>query len=279
MTLRQQVAFDQYEVVTDSAERQTVLTGFLLGGRVAELAVVSIDEDDQRRLRVYAFADSTWVPSLDIALGPEVRFVDLANIGGRDRLVTYEPGRLNWFDPERGTENALVAVTSDFSPPREREIPHVDVTRDVNDDGRDDLVVPDSAGFWVFIQTGDGTFADPVRIGPPTDMSRIYGADGYRYDPWSQSRVHTMDYDGDGRTDLVFWDDDHFEVHLQDTRGLFRPVAETFTSAGSTWTAPPATGSRGGCHWTSCSAGGCTRAAGHRTDIGARSTGLCSSEM
>ena len=230
MTLRQQVAFDQYEVVTDSAERQTVLTGFLLGGRVAELAVVSIDEDDQRRLRVYAFADSTWVPSLDIALGPEVRFVDLANIGGRDRLVTYEPGRLNWFDPERGTENALVAVTSDFSPPREREIPHVDVTRDVNDDGRDDLVVPDSAGFWVFIQTGYGTFADPVRIGPPTDMSRIYGADGYRYDPWSQSRVHTMDYDGDGRTDLVFWDDDHFEVHLQDTRGLFRPVAETFTT-------------------------------------------------
>ena len=230
VTLRQQVAFDRYEVVTDSAERQTALTGFLLGGPVAELAVVSVGEDDQRRLRVYAFADSTWVPSLDIALGPEVRFVDLANIGGRDRLVTYEPGRLNWFDPERGTENALVAVTSGFSPPRERDIPHVDVTRDLNGDGRDDLVVPDSAGFRVFVQNGDGTFADPVRIGPPTDMSRIQGADGYRYDPWSQSRVHTMDYDGDGRSDLVFWDDDHFEVHLQDTRGQFRPVAETFTT-------------------------------------------------
>ena len=52
-------------------------------------------------------------------------------------------------------------------------------------------------------------------------MSRIYGADGYRYDPWSQSRVHEMDYNRDGRRDLVFWNEDHFEVHLQDERGLF----------------------------------------------------------
>ena len=76
----------------------------------------------------------------------------------------------------------------------------------------------------------DGAFADPVKIGPATDMSRIYGADGYRYDPWSQSRVHEMDYNQDGRSDLVFWNEDHFEVHHQDERGLFAPVAETFTT-------------------------------------------------
>ena len=225
-----QVAFDQYEVVTDSAERQTLLTGFLLGGPVAELAVVTVDEHDDRRLRIYAFADSAWRPGLDIALRPEVRFVDVADIGGEDRLVTYEPGRLGWFDPERGTEEPLVAVTSDFRSPRRREVPHVDITRDVNGDGRDDLVVPDSAGFQVFVQTGDGTFANPVGIGPPTDMSRIHGADGYRYDPWSQSRVHAIDYDGDGHRDLVFWDDDHFAVHLQEADGRFRAVAETFTT-------------------------------------------------
>ncbi len=36
--------FDRYEVVLGSAERQTVLTGFFLGGGIAELAVVNIDE-------------------------------------------------------------------------------------------------------------------------------------------------------------------------------------------------------------------------------------------
>ena len=225
-----QFTFEQYEVVTDSAARQSIVTGFLLDGAFADLAVVHMDEDDDRRLRIYAFGADTWVPRLDATLGPDVMFVDVANIGGRDRLLTYEPGRLNWFDPESSTERTLVAVTARFSPPRSDQIHHVDITRDVNHDGRDDLVVPDVDGFWVVIQMSDGAFADPAKIGPAADMSGIYGADGYRYDPWGQSRIHEMDYNLDGRSDLVFWREDHFEVHTQDERGLFAPVAETFTT-------------------------------------------------
>jgi hypothetical protein len=167
-TAFEQVSFDRYEVVLGSAKRQTVLTGFLLGGAVADLAVVSIDENQDRRLRIYAFDDGTWVESLDATLRPDVLFVDVANIGGRDRLVTYEPGRLNSFDPETATEGALVAVTSNFNPPHRGEIPHVDITRDVNADDRDDLVVPDVDGFRVFTQTSDGAFAEPVTLGPST---------------------------------------------------------------------------------------------------------------
>ena len=222
--------FEQYEVVIGSGERQTVLTGFLLDGAVGDLAVVNIDDNGDRRLRIYAFGDSTWVPLLDATLHPEVSFVDVANIDGCDRLIAYESGRLNWFDPDSATERALVAVTSNFNPSRRGEVPHVDVTQDVNGDERDDLVVPDVDGFWVFVQMSDGAFADPVKIGLSTDMSRIYGADGYRYDPWSQSRVHEMDYNRDGLIDLVFWNEDHFEVHLQDEHGLFTPKAETCTT-------------------------------------------------
>ena len=224
----EEFTFDQYEVITGSAKRQTVLTGFLLGGTIAELAVVHIDENDNRHLRIYAFGDGTWAPRLDATLRPEVLFVDVANIGGRDRLITYERGNLNWFDPESAMERPLVSITSNFKPPRSGEIPHVDITRDVNADDRDDLVVPDSDGFWVFIQMSNGTFAEKVKIGPSTEMERIRGADGYRYAPWSQSRVHEIDYDRDGRTDLVFWNEDHFEVHLQDEHGLFASVATTF---------------------------------------------------
>ena len=115
-----QFTFERYEVVTGSAKRQTVLTGFILGGAVAELAVVNLDENGDRCLRIYEFSDRTWVPRLDATLGPEVLFVDVANIGGRDRLVTYEPGRLDWFDPESATERTLVAVTSSFNPASQR---------------------------------------------------------------------------------------------------------------------------------------------------------------
>ena len=225
-----ELAFDRYEVVTGPAKRQTVLTGFLLDGSMADLAVLEVDENEDRRLRIFAFDDDTWVPRLDATLRPEVLFVDVASLGGRDRLITYEPGRLSRFDPESATERPLLAMTSSFKPPRRAEIPHVDITRDLNGDGRDDLVVPDGDGFWVFVQTSDGAFADPVKIGPSTDLAGIYGADGYRYDPWGQSRIHGIDYNRDGRDDLVFWNEDRFEVHLQDERGLYAPVARTFTT-------------------------------------------------
>ena len=86
---------------------------------------------------------------LDFRVSSAVSFVDVANIGGRDRLIAYESGHLSWFDPESATERALVAATVNFNPPRRDEIPHVDVTRDVNGDGRDNLVVPDVDGFSV----------------------------------------------------------------------------------------------------------------------------------
>ena len=223
--------FEQYEVVIGSAERQTVLTGFLLGGAVADLAVVNIDENGDRRLRLYAFRRQ----HLGAAIRCNIASPSVVRGCGQyrrtrplDCVRERSPELVRSRDRRRNT--ILVAATSNFNPPRSGEIPHVDVTRDVNGDERDDLVVPDVDGFWVFVQMSDGAFADPVQIGTSTDMSRIYGADGYRYNPWGQSRVHEMDYNRDGLSDLVFWNEDHFEVHLQDEHGLFAPAAKTFTT-------------------------------------------------
>ena len=231
--------FDQYEVDTGVTKRQTVLTGFLLGGPMAELVVVHIDENDDHRLRIYAFGDGTWVPKLDVTLRPEVLFVDIATIGGRDRLITYEHGRLNWFDPESAVERALVEVTTNYKATGEGGIPYVDISRDINCDNLDDLVVPDINGFWIATQLRDGSFTDPIKLGPPEPfLDEIALDDTHSYREvgitpltalWYLSRVHQMDYDQDGRSDLVFWNADHFDVYRQDTRGMFSPVAETFT--------------------------------------------------
>lgn len=221
--------FEQYEICTGAAKHQTVLTGFLFGNTTAELVVVNVDEADDRRVHIYAFDDDSWTLRLDATLRPEISFVDVANIDGRDRLITYENGRLNWFDPELAMEHPLVVVTSNI-PPAIGEISHLDITHDLNNDNRDDLVVPDSDGFWVFSQMENGIFADPMKIGPSIEIGRIYAADGYRYNPWIGGRIHEMDHDQDGRNDLVFWNEDHFVVHHQDERGLFSSAAKTFTT-------------------------------------------------
>lgn len=231
--------FDPYEVVTGVAKHQTVLTGFFLGGSISEFAVVGVDGNGNRQLRIYVFGDQTWVLSLDVPLRPEVLFIDVANIGGRDRLIMYERGRLNWFDPESATERVLVEVTTNYNATGDDGIPHIDITRDVNSDGLDDLVVPDLDGFWIATQVNDGAFTDPIKLGPPEpfldeialDDTRSYREVGITTLtlPWYLSRVHQMDCDQDGRSDLVFWNRDHFDVYHQDFNGMFSTVPEIFT--------------------------------------------------
>ncbi len=221
----------RYEVALGTAERQTVLAGFLLGGPVADIAVLEVNVEGVRGLRIFSFQDGAWSPALESSLRRDVSFVDIANIDDRDRLVAYGNGRLTWFDPASGEERELVAVTSDFKASPRREVLHVDISRDLNGDGRDDLAVPHGHGFQVLVQSSGGSFSGPLTIGPSTGLDRVYGADGYRYTPWDEGgRIHEMDYDLDGRSDLVFWNDGHFAVHLQDESGLFRTEARTFTT-------------------------------------------------
>lgn len=221
----------RHEVVLGVAERLTVVAGFFGERQVAEFAALQVDGDGNRQLRLFAFVDGGWQPVLETTLRSEVSFVDVANIQGRDRLVAYGGGRLTWLDTDSATEQALVDVTSDFKPSPRREVLHVDITRDVNGDGRADLVIPDGQGFQVLVQRDGGAFADPLTIGPDGGLGRVYGADGYKYRPWDDGgRVHEMDYDLDGRSDLVFWNRDHFVVHLQDERGSFSRAPTTFTS-------------------------------------------------
>ncbi|MDH3590220.1 MAG: hypothetical protein OEQ74_12555, partial [Gammaproteobacteria bacterium] len=130
--------FEQFEVVTGSIKHQTVIPGFFLGGPIADLAVLSIDENSVRLLSIYTFDNRTWVKKLDAALGPHVKFVDVANIDGVDRLITYKNNRLNWFDPDSDMERELVRIATNYNarlryanveplgPVDEGEIPHVE---------------------------------------------------------------------------------------------------------------------------------------------------------
>ncbi len=235
-----ELTFDHYELLLGPAKRQTVVAGSFLGGELADLAVVHHDGNGERRLSLYGHGDGSWEPRVEAELHPGVRFVDLARVGGRDRLITYADGRLAWFDPEAATERELAEVPTAYKWKDEGAIPRVQVSRDLNHDGRDDLVLPDVDGFWIVLQREDGSFADAVKLGPPEPFLERLGEDEarrYRQEGITAlaisgplSRVHELDYDQDGRSDLVFWNGDHFDVHVQDDSGGFDPVARRFTA-------------------------------------------------
>ncbi len=239
--------FERHELSTGFAESQTVLSGFLIGGPVADLAVISVDPDNRRRLKIFQFSDGQWVPAIEGTLRPEVQFIDLADIGGRDRLITYGEGQLSWFDPESESEQELLALGARYRAADRSRVPHVDITRDLNLDGRDDLVLPDVEGFWISTQLSDGSFGEAMMLGPTepfadstignldvnepaSESPRTYGDVGVTEMtvPVYLSRIHQMDRNLDGRSDLLFWNQDRFDVHLQETNGRFSTDPESF---------------------------------------------------
>ncbi len=48
--------------------------------------------------------------------------------------------------------------------------------------------------------------------------------------PWYLSRVHNFDTNLDGRKDIVFWNEDHFDAYLQDENGLFTNDPTSFNT-------------------------------------------------
>ena len=230
--------FQHYELVTAPANHQTLLFGSFDGQ--APLAVVRVDGTGQRHVHLLAFDGGEWVEKTHVALKPGVLFVDIARIDGDDRLVTYRSTGVHRLDLDTGTEQILIDAATDFHTPEAAGIPHLDVMRDLNGDGRDDLCLPDTDGFWIALQSSDGSFADAVKIGVPEPFldARAYG-DKLTYGevgitpqntPWYLRRVHRLDFDRDGRQDLAFWNNDHFLVYLQDAAGGYsRPPGKFVT--------------------------------------------------
>ena len=231
--------FDIYEIDTGNAEHQTVLTGSFTDSGKVELVAISTDDKGTRSVTVFRLDDDQWQVIRELPIDPDILFVDRLEVAGRNQILTYRPGVFSRLDLESGLEEKLVALPVDFRQGADSGLPRLNVARDLNGDDLVDLVMPSIEGFWVSTQLPDGSFSEAVKIGPKEPHvdanaygdERTYGEVGIDAQtlPWYLSRVHQLDYDRDGRVDLVFWNDPYFEVYRQDSSGRFVKEPETFT--------------------------------------------------
>ncbi len=230
-----EILFTRYDISLKISEPATLIPGSFLGNAVDDFLLI----DQKRNLQLYSYDEDTWSLSFKTKLRSGVQFVDVANIKGQDRLVTVEPGRINWFDPVSKTEELLFELTHTYRR-SEQDVPHLDITRDLNQDGLDDLVIPDLDGFFISLQRETGSFTVPMLIGPPEpfrhaqaiDDKRPYARSGVTAQslPWFLSRVHQADLNLDGLTDLAFWNADHFDVYYQTLDRTFAATPEVFST-------------------------------------------------
>ena len=225
------VLFDIHEIDTGKAEHQTVLTGSFVDSDQVELVVISTGKHVEPHVTTFRLEGDQWVKVKNWPLDGGILFVDAVNVNRRDHLLLHRPGRFSRIDLKTGIEEALVEVDTDFSAAADEGIPLLNVARDLNRDGLEDLVMPAIDGFWIATQLRDGSFSDARRIGPREPLldanaygdERTYGEVGINAQTlqWYLSRVHQLDYDLDGRIDLAFWDESHFEIYRQDASGHF----------------------------------------------------------
>lgn len=238
VNLPREFHFERHEVAIGTARHHTLLEGFFSGGPVADLAVASVDVAGSRHLRLHCFDGTNWVARSGAKLAPGLLFFDRAKIGGRDRLLACHASRVNWIDPETGRETLLAPLPEGYPLAVGEWLPHIDITLDLNQDGRDDLVLPNFDGFWIALQAEDGSFPNMVKFGPPEPFrnqralgagsGKTYGEAGLTVEsiPWLLSRLRQLDANHDGRMDLAFWNQNHFDIHVQEPSGQFATAPE-----------------------------------------------------
>jgi len=203
---------------------QTIVATHLVDARKASLILLTVDADDERKISVFELGNGLYERQLNIDsdIGNDIILVDEGRLGDRDILVLFSRNRVWQYDPYTGKRKQLVRVSSIYGSTIFGHIPRMDLFKDLNGDGLDDLLIPTFTGFTVYIQNAAGEFSTPLDIEAPplVEMS-------YNNFPWYQPKICFLaDMTLDGRNDLTFWVDNAFSVYKQNTNGQFsaRPL-------------------------------------------------------
>jgi hypothetical protein len=150
---------------------------------------------------------------LDRAAGGAARVVAL--VDGRSAKAWTFDGKAKTFSPP-----ADLAEVRGFLPPGIR---HLDLVRDVDSDGRPDLVIPDLGTFRILFQGPDGSYSGEMAVNLESKLESDLAPEADLASRIGQSltlrSLDLRDTNGDGLNDLVTKTEDSLDLYLAKGRG------------------------------------------------------------
>lgn len=199
------LSFESFAIEAGTFRAADVLR--LSHGGASTLVLVGEDEHGDRRFAVHVLDPDGWRNVHEAGLPPDALFVDTLSSDDAVQLVVFDGRRLFRLGaPEWEPKPLAIDPLPTIYRGETSGVASVDVARDVNGDGRDDIVLPDFDGLWIVLQDDAGGFADPEKIpvAPTMDSSLSVS---YTVPP-----VYPFDFDGDGQADLGVHHDSRFQV-------------------------------------------------------------------
>lgn len=199
----------EYRVIVLDTGAAVSQSALIVGDR---LYVFSVDETGRR----YQVGDAAADYSLGLKTHPvneQAIFYDAMQTSNGPVAVLLAQG-----EARRLEDNQLILkFVSIYNAPVVDALPHFNAFRDLNGDGLDDFLMPSFSGYELAIQRPDGSFSDVVSLQAPPIMDMSYNSH-----PWYQAKnLFLADMNLDTLKDVVFWDENHFEVYPQLASGGF----------------------------------------------------------
>jgi len=200
--------------------QQNILVASLSSGD-RHVIIAGRDDNHRQHLAIYALGD-TGQPVLSLQPGPQLIAYDVGRIGDTDSLFFIEPGRIMRLDVASGDISEFVRARSIYGQHRSGHIGPIDFVRDINDDERDDLVLPDTSGYRVRLQRADGTLGEEVVLQDSSAMTVSGGIVSFESRPLVGGNMTA-----DEMPDLAVWRGDTLRIYEQQRDDRFDGEPQT----------------------------------------------------
>jgi len=220
-----ELSFDTHHIEAGFLVRQSVLVAKLdLSGR--PYVVLQGDDAEYRQwIAIYRFKEGQFEKVYKFEVPPALLYFDTGSfncsVGAKCIEALYflsSDGLVTW-DMTHGEFRAVTEISSVYHQERSGSLRYQNFARDIDNDGLDDLVVPDRDGYRIRFQESQGWSAEDYLLPESVRMRLSDEGASYKVRP-----VYAADLNFDGNTDLFFLRD-------QQLRGFLQRVDRSFSAA------------------------------------------------